>query len=286
MIPFSQSNILPQHCIQLNALLALHNDGEPAKIEFNAQTAQHTVGGKVIKSFENFEALSLQDLEILNKAKNSQDGKPHFLVYGDHVISFNDVAINEISSPVAFAFHNFVTFHNAEDAKEALKLARKLQYAQDSADGVVKIKMFKEHPDAMPPRVAYSGTSAAFDLASVEDIVIPAFTDAVVPVGLRLSIPDSEPYYMTIHMRSSLGFKKGIQNHIGIVDSGYCGDFGVKVFNRTAFPLSINKGEYFAQVLVHKKPKFKFEMLQEEEWQDYVQTQERGEGGFGSSGKN
>lgn len=148
----------------------------------------------------------------------------------------------------------------------------------------VKINVLRK-PGVEPPKIAYKGTSAAFDIAAYETTVIPAHTTAVVPTGIRLSIPETEPYYMMIYMRSSFGFKKDIQNHIGIIDAGYTGDFGVKVFNHTDKDLIINAGERFAQVLVHKKIHIDFNDMSEEQFAAYEQQQNRGNNGFGSSSK-
>ena len=149
----------------------------------------------------------------------------------------------------------------------------------------VKLKVYREDPSVPMPRVAYNGTSAAFDIAASKSVTIPANSRVTVPTGIKISIDQHDPYYMQIHLRSSLGFKHGLRCHIGIVDAGYTGDFGVMVVNNTSVPYTIQAGDYFAQVLVLKKPTFEFEELNNEQWQEYEKRQERGEGGFGSSGK-
>lgn len=149
----------------------------------------------------------------------------------------------------------------------------------------VKLKVYREDPSVPMPRVAYNGTSAAFDIAASGTTTIPANSRVNVPTGIKISIDQHDPYYMQIHLRSSLGFKHGLRCHIGIVDAGYTGDFGVSVVNNTSGPYTINAGDYFAQVLVLKKPTFEFEELTAEQWSEYEKCQERGEGGFGSSGK-
>lgn len=149
----------------------------------------------------------------------------------------------------------------------------------------VTIKVLRTDETIPAPRVAYNGTSAAFDVAASETTVIPANGRATVPVSDKFSIDQYDPYYMQIHLRSSLGFKHGLRCHIGIVDAGYTGDFGVSVVNNTDKDYTINKGDYFAQVLVLHKPRFQLETLSQSEWDAYEAKQSRGEGGFGSSGK-
>lgn len=282
-------SILPQHKIAVAALLALHNSGSPARFQFDPGSTSFTVNGKKFTEmdirFDDY--LNENDIKLLNKAKVQLDHTPAYFVDGDTVRAGGALECSNLGLPASFAFHNLAAFPSQELALQSLELARRLHAAIFAGDENfdVKIRMVKDHPDAKPPKVAYEGTSAAFDVASIETIEIPAMTDAIVPIGLRFSIDQRDPYYMTVHMRSSFGFKKGIQNHIGIIDSGYTGDFGIKVFNKTALPLTINKGEYFAQILVHKKPRFVFEELTKEEWQAFEEKQLRGPGGFGSSGK-
>lgn len=149
---------------------------------------------------------------------------------------------------------------------------------------MLKIKIFKKSPDAIIPKIAYNGTSAAFDITSIEDITIPARGSAIVNCGLIISIPESEPYYMTIHIRSSLGFKKGLSCHTGIIDAGYTGDLGFKIYNLSDTDEFVKKGERFGQILVHKKIPFEFEILNAKEFEAYEASQQRGSKGFGSSG--
>lgn len=147
----------------------------------------------------------------------------------------------------------------------------------------VRINCYKEHPDAQIPIVAYDNTSAAFDVSAVADVTINPGEAKEVPNGLRLIIEESEPYYMTIHLRSSIGFKKKAIPHSGIVDGGYCGSLGVLVHNFGTEPLVIKKGDRYAQILVHRKPDFYIEEIDSYELKEIEARQKRGDNGFGSS---
>ena len=149
---------------------------------------------------------------------------------------------------------------------------------------MVRIILFKESPDAVVPKIAYSGSSAAFDITCTETTLIPAKGTAIVPNGLRLSIPQNEPYFMTLALRSSMGCKPNLICHPGIIDAGYCGELGVKIFNFGDEDVTIEKGERYAQVLVSQKHKIEFFEMNKEEFEEYKKTQERGDKGFGSSG--
>ena len=285
--------MLPQHQIALAAILALYRAGKERQnpsVKFDKTTFNFTVNGKFFNENEfNLESLiDVRDIELLQKAKVQLDQNPLYYVVGDKVRCSGSLEANSLDTLAGFAFQNLACFKTVEQAEEALALAKRLDLAltpKASQVDRVTIKIIKDHPDAKEPRCAYNGTSAAFDVAAVETVEIHPGNDAVVPVGVRFSIPEDQPYYMTVHMRSSYGFKHGLQNHIGIIDSGYWGNVGIKVMNHTKGPVTINKGEYFAQVLVHKKPQIFFEELNPSQWAKYEESQQRGANGFGSSGK-
>lgn len=150
----------------------------------------------------------------------------------------------------------------------------------------LEIYVYAESKDAVIPKVAYNNTSAAFDISATEDVTINPNEAKEVPNGLRIIIKDVKPYYMTIHLRSSLGFKKKAIPHCGIVDSGYTGDLGVLVHNFGSEPIEIKKGDRYAQILVHKKPKYELIEIDYDTFKKIESEQQRGSKGFGSSGKN
>ena len=287
--------MLPQHQVALAAILTLYQAGleksEPG-VKFDKNTFNFTVNGKFFDENEYPSNLgnliTVQDIHLLQKAKVQLDQNPLYYVVGDKVRCSGSLEANSLDTLAGFAFQNLACFKRVEDAEEALRMIQRLykaMYPVNDAVDRITIKMIKDHPDAKEPRCAYNGTSAAFDIAAVETVEILPGNDAVVPVGVRFSIPEDQPYYMQIHLRSSLGFKKSLLLHSGIIDGGYTGDFGVKVMNHTKYPVTINKGEYFAQVVVHKKPQIFFEELNPSQWAKYEESQQRGSGGFGSSGK-
>lgn len=150
----------------------------------------------------------------------------------------------------------------------------------------LNLYIHKTNEAAVIPEIAYNGTSAAFDITCTETTEIKPGESKVVPNGLRISIDEKDPFYMTVHLRSSLGFKKDLIPHIGIIDAGYTGDFGVKINNIGKEPIVIEKGSRYAQVLIHRKYSFKFVELNDSEFEDFEAKQERGSKGFGSSGKS
>lgn len=120
-------------------------------------------------------------------------------------------------------------------------------------------------------------SDTGYDVYSIEDKIIPAKSSAVVGVGLKFAyIP--EGYWVKVESRSGLGFKHGIMAHPGIIDCGYRGDAGIKLYNLTDKDYEVKSGDRIAQFVIY----LNFSMPVE--W-GKVEESVRGEKGFGSSGK-
>jgi dUTP pyrophosphatase len=78
--------------------------------------------------------------------------------------------------------------------------------------------------------------------------------------------------------RSGLGFKHGIIPHPGIIDQGYRGDAGIKLYNFTDKDYEVKAGDRIAQFVVYKNYNI-------EVYEGDIIKSKRGESGFGSSGK-
>ena len=144
------------------------------------------------------------------------------------------------------------------------------------------IKLRKTHPSAELPQVNNTGHGigdTGYDLVAVESATISAGKSVVVPVGLSVAYI-TPGYWFRIEPRSGLGFKSSIQPHLGVIDNGYRGDLGVKLYNfhdRTG--ITIKRGDRIAQLVVYQliQPDFEFS--------DEISSSARGENGFGSSDK-
>jgi dUTP pyrophosphatase len=131
------------------------------------------------------------------------------------------------------------------------------------------------------PQYATEG-SAGVDLRAMVDAAVelkPGDT-LLVPSGIAVYLAD--PHYAAIVLpRSGLGHKHGIVlgNLVGLIDSDYQGQLFVSVWNRGNTSFTINPGERIAQLVVVPVAQVQFDVVDE-----FVATQ-RGEGGFGSSGR-
>ncbi|MED5526139.1 dUTP diphosphatase [Gallaecimonas pentaromativorans] len=132
------------------------------------------------------------------------------------------------------------------------------------------------------PAYATEG-SAGLDLRAVIDAAIelaPGQT-TLIPTGLAIYIQDPN-LCATILPRSGLGHKHGIVlgNLVGLIDSDYQGQLMVSVWNRGNDSFTIAPGERIAQLVLLPVVQAQFEVV------DEFQATERGEGGFGHSGRH
>lgn len=147
-----------------------------------------------------------------------------------------------------------------------------------SVDFKILNPLIKEHL----PKYASDG-SAGLDLrACIEHVqtLNPGET-FLIPTGISIYIKDPN-YAGLILPRSGLGHKHGIVlgNLVGLIDSDYQGELLISCWNRGDKSFLINPLERVAQLVIVPVAQAKFNLVD-----DYVET-ERGEGGFGSTGKS
>jgi len=140
-----------------------------------------------------------------------------------------------------------------------------------------KMVFEKIHPNAQLPKKAHPNDEG-WDLFAVEDQTIEAKGSAIVKVGLKLASLD-EGYWIKVESRSGLAFKSDVFAFQGVIDNGYTGELGVKLFSFSNVPYQVKAGDRVCQITV-KYSITNFGV----EWGKTVPTQ-RGSNGFGSTGK-
>ncbi len=139
------------------------------------------------------------------------------------------------------------------------------------------IKITRLRDDVEIPKYQTAG-SAAFDLASADEAVIPAKGFQLLPTGLVIATPPG--HVLILASRSSLFKKKGLvlANGIGVVDSDYAGpddQIFLAVYNPTENEVKIEAHERIAQGMI-------IPVLQAEFFEGDAEGASRG--GFGSTG--
>ena len=123
--------------------------------------------------------------------------------------------------------------------------------------------------------------SAGMDLRADidEPITLGSLEKAMLPTGLHIELPDG--YEAQVRPRSGLAAKHGITvlNSPGTIDADYRGEIKVILVNLSKEPFVINRGERIAQMVIARYEKIEWEQVCE------LSESERGEGGFGSTGK-
>lgn len=143
----------------------------------------------------------------------------------------------------------------------------------------VKLNVKRLTETAKIPTYAHDG-DACFDIYS-DGIHQLAQNWSTHRTGLKFEIPKG--YAMMIYSRSGMGFKDNtrLANCVGVVDSGYVGEVMVKLTRDDGciHALEYKRGDRIAQAMLIPVPVVEFEEV------DDVEDTERGDGGFGSSGK-
>ncbi len=124
--------------------------------------------------------------------------------------------------------------------------------------------------------------SAGLDLRACVDepLLIEPGQTRLIPTGLSIHIGDAGLAAMILP-RSGLGHKHGIVlgNLVGLIDSDYQGQLMVSAWNRSDVAFTIEPMERIAQLVIDPVMQAQFNVVSE-----FVAS-ERGEGGYGSTGK-
>lgn len=142
----------------------------------------------------------------------------------------------------------------------------------------MNVSIQKLHPDAILPQYG-SADAAGADLCSIEEITIAPGETKLVHTGLAMAIPQGFGGF--IFARSGLATKRGLApaNKVGVVDADYRGEVMVALYNQGSTEQTILKGERIAQMVFLPCPQATLELC------DSLEETERGNGGFGSTGR-
>lgn len=143
----------------------------------------------------------------------------------------------------------------------------------------IKIKRLKENA-IIPTRS--SKEAAGYDLYACLDcdkIEIKPQSNVKIGTGFALEIPAG--YFAGIFARSGIATKQSLRpaNCVGVIDSDYRGEYFIPLFNDSNEIRYINNNERIAQLVILPYPEISFKEV------DELNSSERGENGFGSTGK-
>ena len=143
----------------------------------------------------------------------------------------------------------------------------------------MKINIINKSSHALPSYETIA--SAGMDLRAhiVDAIVLKPLERKIIPTGLFMELPAG--YEAQVRPRSGLAAKHGVSvlNSPGTIDADYRGEIGVILVNLSNDIFTINNGDRVAQMVIAKHERA--------EWNEVINLSEtsRGEGGFGSTGR-
>ncbi len=143
----------------------------------------------------------------------------------------------------------------------------------------IKIKYLTDGAEA--PYYATDG-AAGMDLKACisQPVELKPLGRATVPTGIAIKLPDKR-YGAFLFARSGLAVKHGVtlSNCVGVIDSDYTGEIKVGLVNLSDTAYTIQPGERIAQMVIARHEQALWQPAQT------LDETERGEGGFGHTGK-
>ena len=145
----------------------------------------------------------------------------------------------------------------------------------------VVVKILKLNDDVVLPSYQTEG-AAGMDLCAFlsEPLTLKPLERKLIPTGLKMELPQG--YEAQVRPRSGMSIKHGITliNCVGTIDEDYRGELCVPVVNISSENFTINNGDRIAQMVISPVTKADIKVVSE------ISDTQRGERGFGSTGKN
>jgi dUTP pyrophosphatase len=141
------------------------------------------------------------------------------------------------------------------------------------------IGIIKMNPDLPTPHYKTEGSSG-MDLYSAEDFPLQPNRTKLIKTGIKVCIPEN--FEGQIRPRSGLALKHGITmvNSPGTIDSDYRGEIGIILHNLGTETFKVVKGDRIAQLIISPVAHVGISVV------DKLSETDRGEGGFGHTGKD
>lgn len=147
----------------------------------------------------------------------------------------------------------------------------------------MKLRIQKLHPAAKVPQYSTDG-AGCFDIHAILDQPKTIFLGESITIQTGLAFEVPEGYVLMIYSRSGQAFKHGtrLANCVAVIDSDYRGEVMVKLtrdYEIDTEALSVKDGDRVAQGMIIPVPRVEFEVCEQ------LTMTDRGNGGFGSTGK-
>lgn len=143
------------------------------------------------------------------------------------------------------------------------------------------VKIFREDKSLPLPKYAKHG-DVGIDVYAAIDYILNPGEHKLIPSGIRIALPHG--YEAQVRPRSGLAAKHciGLVNSPGTIDAGFRGPIMINLINHGKKPYEVKKGDRIAQMVFKK---VEYAELEEVNADKFDISTERGEGGWGSTGK-
>ena len=138
----------------------------------------------------------------------------------------------------------------------------------------MKMKVMLDKGAFMPTRAHMN--DAGLDLYARETTIVSAKESAKFDTGVHIALPPDTVGFLK--SKSGLNVKHGITSE-GVIDEGYTGSIVVKLYNNSGNDYLVNKGDKISQLVILPRVKPSLTDV------DSLEDTERGNNGFGSSGR-
>ena len=141
----------------------------------------------------------------------------------------------------------------------------------------IKIKIHLEDGYSIPNYQSKDAAGCDLFYSGEHPKLLLPLDRAFIKTGISIQLP--EGYEAQVRGRSGLNRNNGIVVPTGTIDADYRGEIGVVVYNLSREPFTIHPGDRIAQLVICP--------VIQADWQqvDHLDKTDRGEGGFGSTGK-
>lgn len=293
--------------------LRIINEEDSKRVTTFLQSMEQLTPGMGIEELDTLLSLQEEDfcmiapvfLEEFRRAINNPNDKMMFAqamnVSGAKLEDIKDI-YNQLIEEIDGELVDALPFSKRDFIKQLLMAVYNvISETEGIAKRLLQVPIELDSENAKIPTYGTDG-AAGLDLYSPEEYTIAPGETRIIPVDIKVALPRG--YAFLIHPRSgtSVKTKLRIANSIGLIDSDYRGTIGVIVenidpkikdieyeFDESGKPIiksilhgssyTIGKGERFAQMRLVEVPKAAFYTVSS------VDSTERGEGGFGSTGK-
>ena len=136
------------------------------------------------------------------------------------------------------------------------------------------MKVMLDEGAIMPTRA--HPTDAGLDLYARDTQIVPAKESAKFDTGVHIQLPAFTTGFLK--SKSGLNVKHGITSE-GVIDEGYTGSIVVKLYNNSGYDYKVNKGDKISQLVILPIITPALALV------DSLEETERGNDGFGSTGK-